>query len=119
MAPPAQTLYLVDGHAQLYRVYHTVDKRMLAADRKTPTNAVFGFANILRKLRSRFKPDHLASVFDPHGPVLREDMYNQYRDKLGPAFEGYKSQRDAMPDDLRPQIDLAFELCEAYGIPAL
>src|SRR4051812_9867261 len=118
MAPPAQTLYLIDGHAQLYRAYHAVPP-MFAADRQTRVNAIFGFANMLRSLRTRFKPDLLAAVFDPHGPVLREKVYDEYRAKLGPAFEGYKSQRDAMPDDLRPQIDLAFDLCKAYGIPAL
>ena len=89
---------------------------MFAADRKTPTNAVFGFANMLRSLRTRFKPDLLATVFDPHGPVKREELYEAYAKKLGPAFSGYKTQRDAMPDDLRPQIDLALELCEAYGV---
>ncbi|HEY3321433.1 MAG TPA: DNA polymerase I [Planctomycetota bacterium] len=120
MAPLAQTLYLIDSHAQLYRAYHALPAgRMLAADHKTPTNAVYGFAQILRQLRNRFKPDHLAAVFDPHGPVLREKLYDQYRDKLGAAFSGYKSHRDAMPDDLRPQIDLALELCQAYGIPTL
>ncbi|HYG78549.1 MAG TPA: DNA polymerase I [Planctomycetota bacterium] len=119
MATKAQTLYLVDSHAQLYRAYHAVDRRMLAADRKTPTNAVFGFANTLKMLKSRFKPDLLAAIFDPHGPVLREDLYEEYREKLGPAFSGYKSHRDAMPDDLSPQIDLALELCVGYGIPAI
>lgn len=119
MASKAQTLYLIDGHAQLYRAYHAIRPgTMHAADRHTPTNAVFGFANMIRSLRSRFKPDHLAAIFDPHGPVKREAQYEEYRAKLGPAFEGYKSQRDVMPDDLRPQIDLAFELCQAYGIPS-
>jgi len=119
MATKAQTLYLIDSHAQLYRAYHAVDRRMLAADRKTPTNAIFGFANTLKMIKSRFKPDLLAAVFDPHGPVLREAVYDQYREVLGPAFSGYKSNRDAMPDDLRPQIDLALELCVGYGIPAI
>ncbi len=120
MAPQAQTLYLIDGHAQLYRAYHAIRPgSMLAADRKTPTNAVFGFASMLRSLRSRFKPDLLAAVFDPHGPVKREEVYEKYAQKLGKAFSGYKTQRDSMPDDLRPQIDLALELCAGYGIPAL
>ena len=48
MASAAQTLYLIDGHAQLYRAYHAVQARMFAADRKTPTNAVFGFAGMMR-----------------------------------------------------------------------
>ncbi|MCY3022471.1 MAG: DNA polymerase I [Planctomycetota bacterium] len=120
MASASPTLYLIDGHAQLHRAYHAIRPgSMMAADRKTPTNAVFGFAQMLRSLRTRFKPDLLASVFDPRGPVKRETLYDEYAAKLGPAFSGYKSQRDDMPDDLRPQIDLAFELCQAYGIPAI
>src|SRR5690242_4263424 len=81
MASAAQTLYLIDGHAQLYRAYHAVQARMFAADRKTPTNAVFGFGNMMRNLRSRFKPDLLAAVFDPHGPVKREELYQAYAKK--------------------------------------
>ena len=116
----AQTLYLIDGHAQLHRAYHAIRPgSMVAADRQTPTNAVFGFAQMLRSLRGRFKPDLLAAVFDPRGPVKREALYDQYAAKLGKAFSGYKAQRAGLPDDLRPQIDLAFELCEAYGIPAI
>ena len=115
-----KVLYLIDGHAQLYRAYHAIRPgSMLAADRKTPTNAVFGFANMLRSLRSRFKPDLLAAVFDPHGPVKREELYQQYAEKLGAAFSGYKEHRDSMPDDLRPQLDLAIELCVGYGIPSI
>ena len=117
MAQKPQTLYLIDGHAQLYRAYHAI-RPMFAKDR-TPTHAVFGFGNIIRSLRTRNKPELLAAVFDPHGPVKREEVYNQYAEKLGKAFSGYKSQRDSMPDDLRPQIDLAYELCVAYGIPAI
>src|SRR5208283_5196632 len=120
MATTANKLYLIDGHAQLYRAYHAIRPgSMLAADRKTPTNTVFGFGSMLRALRARFKPDLLAAVFDPRGPVKREELYNRYSAKLGQAFSSYKAQRDTMPDDLRPQIGLALELCEAYGIPAL
>ena len=119
MADKPQTLYLIDGHALLYRSYHAIRPgSMMAADRKTPTNAVFGFGMEIRKLRNRFKPDFMAAVFDPHGAVNREARYDEFAAKLGPAFSGYKSHRDAMPDDLRPQIDIAFELCAGYGIPS-
>src|SRR3954470_22557025 len=119
MPDKPQTLYLLDSHALLYRAYHAIRPgSMLAADRKTPTNALFGFTNTIRSLRNRFKPDLLAAVFDPHGDVKRTEQYNQFAAKLGKSFSGYKTHRDAMPDDLRPQIDIAFELCDAYGIPS-
>ncbi len=119
MPDKPQTLYLIDGHALLYRSYHAIRPgSMMAADRKTPTNAVFGLAMEIRKLRNRFKPDYMAAIFDPHGTVNRVAQYDEFAAKLGPAFSGYKSHRDAVPDDLRPQIDIAFDLCAGYGIPS-
>ena len=108
MASAAQTLYLVDGHAQLYRAYHTHLREDRRATDGTPTGALYGFFNQLRSLRSRYKPELLGCVFDPKGPTFREKV-----------FAGYKAQRVPMPEDLRAQIPLAFELCKGYGIPAL
>ena len=108
MATQAPTLYLIDGHAQLYRAYHTPAFANRRASDGTPTGAIYGFFTQLRAVRSRFKPDHLGCVFDPQGPVFREK-----------EFAGYKSQRAPMPSDLRQQIGPALELCAGYGIPAI
>ncbi|MCW8131673.1 MAG: DNA polymerase I [Planctomycetota bacterium] len=108
MASKAPALYLIDGHAQLYRAYHTPAFSNRRATDGTPTGALYGFFLQLKGVRSRFKPDFLGCVFDPKGPVFREKVY-----------EGYKAQRAPMPDDLRKQVPLAFELCKGYGIPAI
>lgn len=107
-AAKAHTLYLIDGHAQLYRAYHTPAFANRRATDGTPTGALYGFFLQLKGVRSRFKPELLGCVFDPKGPVFREKV-----------FEGYKAQRAPMPDDLRKQVPLAFELCKGYGIPAI
>lgn len=108
MASKAPTLYLVDGHAQLYRAYHTPAFSNRRSTDGTPTGALYGFFLQLKGVRSRFKPELLGCVFDPKGPVFREKEY-----------AGYKAQRAPMPDDLRKQVPLAFELCKGYGIPAI
>jgi len=108
MAPSAQTLYLIDGHAQLYRAYHAHARENRRATNGTPTGALYGFFNQVRSIRSRNKPQLLGCVFDPKGETFREKQ-----------FAGYKAHRAPMPDDLRVQVPLAFELCQAYGIPAL
>ncbi|MCK6474715.1 MAG: DNA polymerase I [Planctomycetes bacterium] len=106
--PKARTLYLIDGHAQLYRAYHAHARENRRATNGTPTGALYGFFNMLRGIRKRFKPELLGCVFDPKEGSFREKEYH-----------GYKAHRAPMPEDLRQQIPLALELCEGYGIPAV
>ena len=108
MGSKAPTLYLIDGHAQLYRAFHAHLRENRRATDGTPTGAVYGFFMQLRGIKSRFKPEYLGCVFDPKGPTFRVKEY-----------AGYKAQRAPMPDELRVQIPLALEICEGYGIPAL
>lgn len=108
MAPKAPALYLIDGHAQLYRAYHVHARENRRATDGTPTGALYGFFNQLKSIRTRYKPELLGCVFDPKEGTFREK-----------EFEGYKAHRAPMPDDLRQQIPLAMELCKGYGIPAI
>lgn len=108
MASKAPTLYLIDGHAQLYRAHHAQLRENRRATDGTPTGAVYGFFIQLRSVKLRFKPEYLGCVFDPKGPTFRVKEY-----------AGYKAQRAPMPDDLRTQVPLALQICEGYGIPAL
>ena len=66
MAPnhPASTLYLVDGTSQLYRAYFALGG--LSNADGLPTNAVFGFTTMLRKLIKEQQPPYLGVAFDPH-----------------------------------------------------
>ncbi len=86
-----KTLYLVDGSAYIYRAYHAVAP--LTNSKGVPTNAVFGFVNMLRRLIKEKDPQYLAIAFDSRGPVFRHEIYKDY-----------KANRPPMPDDLVPQI---------------
>ncbi|GMV80889.1 MAG: DNA polymerase I [Planctomycetota bacterium] len=108
MATKARTLYLIDGHAQLYRAHHAHLRENRRATDGTPTGALFGFFNQLKMIRKHYHPELLGCVFDPKGGTFREKV-----------FAGYKAQRAPMPDDLRVQVPIAFELCEGYGLPAI
>lgn len=100
-----KTLYLIDGHAQIYRAYFAV--MGLSSPSGEPTNATFGFSGMLLKLFQTRKPTHVAMALDA-GAVAREAM-----DK------NYKAQRKPMPDDMPIQIDRICQIMEAAGIPIL
>ena len=100
------TLALVDASNYLYRAFYAI--RGLSGPGGRPTNAVFGFATMLRKLLAGRKPDAVAIAFDRHEKTFRHAL-----------DERYKAQRAAMPDDLVPQIEDAKRLCRAWGLPVL
>jgi DNA polymerase-1 len=97
-------LYIIDGNSYIYRAFYAV--RGLSTSAGLPTNAVFGFANMLLKVIKDKAPDLLAIVFDPKGPTRRHGEYKEY-----------KSHRPPMPKDLVPQIPYIHKLVEAFRIP--
>ena len=99
-------LLLVDASNCLYRAFFAIPG--LRAPDGTPTNAVYGFTNMLRKLIRDERPDAVAVAFDPRGPSFRRELYAEY-----------KAYRDAQPEDLSLQFPLAREVVEAHGIPIL
>ncbi len=101
-----QTLLLVDGSSYLYRAFHGLPD--LRSPQGEPTGAIYGVINMLRKLRSDYKPDYLACVMDAKGKTFRDDWYPEY-----------KATRTPMPDDLRVQIEPLLEAISALGWPLL
>ncbi len=101
--PPRPTIALVDASNYLYRAFYAI--RGLTGPGGRPTNAVFGFATMLRKLLADRKPDAVAIAFDRPEKTFRHEL-----------DESYKAQRAAMPDDLVPQIEDAKRLCRAMGL---
>ncbi|MGQ0619739.1 MAG: DNA polymerase I [Panacagrimonas sp.] len=99
-------LILIDGSNWLFRAFHALPP--LTAPDGTPTGAVFGMNNMLKRLIKDYQPKSLAVVFDPPGRTFREDIY--------PA---YKGTRSATPEDLTTQFPLVVELCEALGLKVL
>jgi DNA polymerase I len=101
-----QRLYLIDGSSYIYRAYFAI--RHLSNSRGFPTNAVYGFTNMLLKVVREEHPDHLAVVFDAPGPTFRSDIYPQY-----------KANRAKMPDDLIPQVPVIKEVVKAFNMPVI
>ena len=100
------TLYLVDGSSYIYRAYYAI--RHLSSPSGHPTNAIYGFIQMLLKLLKDHDPKHVAVVFDAGRTTFRTEMYPDY-----------KANRMAMPDDLRVQMGPIREVVRAFNIPTL
>ena len=101
-----ETLYLVDGSSYIYRAYYAI--RHLSSPSGHPTNAIYGFIQMLLKLLKDHNPQHVAVVFDVGRVTFRTGLYPEY-----------KANRAAMPDDLRAQVGPIREVVRAFNIPAL
>jgi len=102
----SKTLYLVDGSGYLFRAYHALPP--LSTSAGEPTGAIYGVANMLRKLVDDYDPEHVAVVFDARGPTFRDELFDQY-----------KATRPPMPEDLAVQVEPLKELVKAMGLPLL
>ncbi len=99
-------LFLIDGYSNIFRAFYAI--RGLSSSKGEPTNAVFGFIQMLRKLLKDDKPEYLGIAFDVSSDTVRKESYSEY-----------KANRAPMPDDLRPQIPWIRKVIEAYKIPVL
>src|SRR3989338_2560040 len=99
-----EKLFLIDGNSYCYRAFYAIKE--LRNSKGKPTNAVYGFILMLKKLLEKEKPAYLAVAFDLKGPTFRHKQ-----------FEDYKAHRKPMPDDLASQMDLIKEVICAYRIP--
>jgi DNA polymerase-1 len=99
-------LVVIDAANALYRAFFALPP--LRSPGGAPTGAVFGFANMLRKLVREEKPDAIAVAMDPRGGSFRREL-----------FPAYKATRDAQPEDLSAQLPLARELIDAWRLPVL
>ena len=96
-------LMILDGNSIVNRAFFGV--RTLNAPDGTPTNAIFGFLNILQRMLDEQKPDAVCVSFDRREPTFRHK-----------AYEGYKAQRKGMPEELAQQMPLLKETLDAMGI---
>ena len=105
-------LYLIDGSSQMYRAYHapvrTADGGLLRNAQGTPTNAVYIFVTMLRKLLNEHRPEFIAASFDLPGRTFRDEL-----------VADYKANRAPMPDELAQQIPMVHAACKALGVPIL
>ena len=102
----SRPLVLVDGSSYLYRAFFGLPP--LTSPEGEPTGAIYGVANMLKRLMAEESPEHVAVVFDASGKTFRDEL-----------FAEYKAHRPPMPDDLRSQIEPLHELVRALGFPLL
>ncbi|MBN1365567.1 MAG: DNA polymerase I [Syntrophaceae bacterium] len=94
---------LVDGSNYIYRAFFGLPP--LTNSKGFPTNAIYGFTNMLLKLKRDIAPDYIVVTFDLKGPTTRHE-----------EFEDYKATRKPMPDDLTPQIPFIKDIVRGFSI---
>ena len=101
-----KTLLLVDGNSMLFRAYYaTAYGQRMSTRQGLPTNAVFGFANMLQKAIDLVQPDSILVAFDAGKHTFRHDLYPDYKGGRKPA-----------PDDLVPQFQMVRDYLDAFHI---
>ncbi len=98
-----KNLIIIDGNSIVNRAYYGV--RPLSTKTGIPTNAIYGFMNIMLKYLDEYEPSHICVAFDLKAPTFRHKMYDQY-----------KAQRKGMPDDLAEQMPHLKEVLSAMNI---
>jgi len=106
--PKPRKLFLLDGMALVYRSHFAFMRNPVMTSKGVNASALLGFTNTLNDLLRKFKPSHLAVVFDTSAPTSRHKL-----------FPEYKAQRQEMPEDLREAIPNVKKMVEAFNIPVL
>ena len=103
-----KTLILIDGHALAFREYFALERTNMRTTEGIPTWAVYGFFKAIFDLLKNnvLKPDAICVAFDVSHQTFRVEKY-----------EEYKANREAMPDDMRTQMNLIYEGLNAFNIP--
>jgi DNA polymerase-1 len=97
---------VVDGNYIAYRTFHKTPP--LTNSKGFPTAVIHGFFQFLISMRDKLKPEAIYVVFDSKEKSNRHDM-----------LEAYKATREAMPEDLIPQLEALKELIPLMGLPVL
>jgi len=102
----SKRLFLIDGMSHIYRAYYAI--RNLSSTKGMPTNAIYGFTSMLRKLIQEQKPEYIGVALDLEGPTVRHEQY-----------QAYKATRKPMPPDLMQQIPYIRRVCQVFCVPVI
>jgi len=102
----SKKLYLIDGSGFIFRAYHSMPP--LSRSDGTPSGAVYGFVNMILRLKEKTAAEYIAVIFDAGRHTFRNRLYPEY-----------KAHRPPVPDDLIPQFALVKEATEALNLPAI
>jgi DNA polymerase-1 len=128
--PSKPPVFLLDTMSFIFRAYHAMQRsRPMSTRSGLPTAAAYVFVNMIKKLRQDFDPKYFAAVFDPSGEVFRDERartlgtLRKWNGKTQSfedvSYEGYKANRESMPEDLRRQIPYIRRSLDALRIPIL
>lgn len=101
-------LFLLDGHALVYRAHFAFIARPLINSKGVNTSAITGFVRTLWDLMKHQKPTHIAVAFDPKGGTFRHEIYPEY-----------KANRDAQPEDITIAMQYIPDIIKAFNIPVV
>jgi DNA polymerase-1 len=110
---PQKTVYLIDGHALVYRAFYAMISRPLRTSRGENTSAPWGITQFIRKVLAERKPDYIGFVFDAGGhETFRHEIY-----------EDYKATREKLDETLQQDFDTAMQrirqILEGFNIPTI
>ena len=111
MSAGAPRLFLIDTFGLIFRAFYGRARSgapLMRTSAGLPTEAIYIFNNMMRKLVETHRPDYLAAVWEGAGPTFRDEI-----------FEDYKANRDETPDDLLLQLPYVERLLESVNIPVL
>ena len=99
-------LFLLDGHALVYRAHFAFINRPLINTKGLNVSAISGFTRLLWDVIRNQQPTHIAVAFDPAGPTFRHEQY-----------EDYKANREAQPEDIGIALPIIQDILKAFKIP--
>ena len=104
-------LFLLDTFGLIFRAFYGRARAAVSGLRTSaglPTEAIYVFNNMLKKLLDEHEPDYVVAVWEGHGPTFREEIYPEY-----------KANRDEMPEDLAAQLPYIQRLLGAWNVTVL
>lgn len=105
---PTKKLFLLDGHALVYRAHFAFINRPMINSKGVNTSAMFGFTRTLWDLMKKQAPTHLAVVFDPKGGTFRNEI-----------APDYKANREETPDDIVVAFPYVRQILQGFNIPTI
>ncbi len=103
-----EKVFLIDGHAQIFRMYYAFMRRPMINSKGEDTSILFGFTKMLLELIAKEQPTHLAVAFDPPAKTFRHE-----------AFPEYKANRSAAPELVKAALEPLQEILAAFNIPVV
>ncbi len=104
----AKKLFLLDGHALIYRAHFAFIARPLLNSKGWNVSAIQGFMRTMWDMMQTEKPTHIAVVFDPRGGTFRNEK-----------FEAYKANREAQPEDISFALPWVNKIVRAMNVPVV